>query len=103
MKRPPAPPSKWSNASPEPVFLGIDIGTSSVKAIIVDDEDNEFASAAAPLQVDRPQPLWSEQHPGDWWKATSAVLDELATSVPRYMEAVAAVGLSGQMLGVTLV
>ena len=84
------------------VFLGIDIGTSSVKAIIVDERDNEVASASAPLRVDRPRPLWSEQNPADWWSATTAALDELAARAPRNMEAVAAIGLSGQMLGVTL-
>jgi xylulokinase len=84
------------------VFLGIDIGTSSVKAIIVDARDQEIASASALLQVKRPQPLWSEQDPRAWWDATAAVLDELATRAPRRMEAVAAIGLSGQMLGVTL-
>ena len=84
------------------MFLGIDIGTSSVKAIIVDERDREIASASAPLRLDRPQPLWSEQDPGDWWSATTAVLDELAARALRHMEAVVAMGLSGQMLGVTL-
>jgi len=84
------------------VFLGIDIGTSSVKGIIVDERDREIASATAPLRVDRPQPLWSEQDPRAWWSATGAVLDELAARAPRHMEAVVAMGLSGQMLGVTL-
>ena len=84
------------------MFLGIDIGTSSVKAIIVDERDHEVASASAPLRVDRPRPLWCEQDPGDWWSATTAALDELAARAPRCMEAVAALGLSGQMLGVTL-
>jgi xylulokinase len=51
------------------LFLGLDIGTSDVKAIIVDAEDREQASAEAPLSIDRPQPLWSEQHPDAWWTA----------------------------------
>ena len=48
------------------LFLGLDIGTSAVKAIIVDAEDRERASAEAPLSIERPQPLWSEQHPDVW-------------------------------------
>jgi len=84
------------------VFLGLDIGTSSVKAIVVDALDREIASASVPLRLDRPQPLWSEQDPRAWWNATVAVLDELAARAPEGMEAVAAIGLSGQMLGVTL-
>lgn len=84
------------------MFLGIDIGTSGVKAILIDADDRELASAAAPLSVDRPRPLWSEQDPDAWWRATADVLDRLAADHPRLMEGVAALGLSGQMLGVTL-
>jgi xylulokinase len=84
------------------MFLGLDIGTSGVKAIIVDEQDREVASATTPLRVDRPQPLWSEQDPDAWWRATETVLDKLAASAPQAMHGVAAIGLSGQMLGVTL-
>lgn len=85
-----------------PAFLGIDVGTSGVKTIIVDEHDRELASASAPLEIQRPQPLWSEQNPEDWWNATAATLDELAAAHPDTMARVAALGLSGQMLGVTL-
>jgi xylulokinase len=82
------------------MFLGIDIGTSAVKGVVVDDRDRVLAEASAPLEVRRPEPLWSEQHPESWWTATQAVIDELAAT--RSMASVTAVGLSGQMLGVTL-
>jgi xylulokinase len=85
------------------LFLGLDIGTSAVKAIIVDDEDREQASVEAPLAIDRPQPLWSEQHPDAWWTAAAAVLDRLAAGHPKLMSGVVALGLSGQMLGVALI
>jgi xylulokinase len=85
------------------LFLGLDIGTSSVKAIIVDAGDDEMASAEAPLTIARPQPLWSEQHPDAWWAATTQVLDKLAAERPELMAGIAALGLSGQMLGVALV
>jgi xylulokinase len=85
------------------LYLGLDIGTSAVKAIIVDAEDRELASAEAPLSIDRPRPLWSEQHPDAWWTAAAAVLDRLAADHPKLMSGIAAIGLSGQMLGVTLV
>jgi xylulokinase len=65
------------------LFIGLDIGTSAVKAIIVDAEDREQASAEAPLSIDRPQPLWSEQHPDAWWTAAAAVLDRLAADHPN--------------------
>jgi xylulokinase len=82
------------------MFLGIDIGTSAVKGVLVDERDRVAAEASAPLAVQRPQPLWSEQDPESWWNATQAVIDALATAHP--MAGVAAIGLSGQMLGVTL-
>lgn len=85
-----------------PAFLGIDVGTSGVKTIIVDAHDRELASAGAPLEVQRPRPLWSEQDPDAWWDATAATLDRLAADHPDLMARVAAIGLSGQMLGVAL-
>ena len=48
------------------MYLGIDIGTSSVKAVIVDDKDTVVEQASAPLNVSRPQAGWSEQNPADW-------------------------------------
>jgi xylulokinase len=82
------------------MFLGIDIGTSAVKGVIVDEDDRVRAEASAALTVQRPQPLWSEQDPESWWIATEAVIERLGSTQP--MSGVTAIGLSGQMLGVTL-
>ena len=60
------------------MFLGIDIGTSSVKSVLIDDRQAIVGSAIAALSVLRPHPGWSEQMPGDWWQATCATLDDLA-------------------------
>ena len=84
------------------MHLGIDIGTSGVKAVLVDAADCVVAEAAAPLFVSRPRPLWSEQAPEDWWQAVVAALDALAAKASAEMAAVRGVGLSGQMLGVAL-
>ncbi|HEY2872502.1 MAG TPA: FGGY family carbohydrate kinase [Reyranella sp.] len=84
------------------MFLGLDIGTSGVKAVVVDEHDRVVAQAAAPLAVSRPQPLWAEQDPEEWWQAVTTALDALAAEAPRAMAAVQAIGLSGQMLGVAL-
>lgn len=81
------------------MFLGIDIGTSSVKAVIVDEHDVVVEQATAPLTVSRPQPSWSEQDPADWWNATNTAVKSLSA---RYRRAVQAIGLSGQMHGATL-
>ena len=84
------------------MYLGIDIGTSSVKAVLVDADQVIVASAAAPLEVDRPRSGWSEQDADSWWTATESVLDELAAAHPGEVAAVRGIGLSGQMHGATL-
>ena len=58
--------------------------------------------ASAPLALSHPLPLWSEQAPQDWWQAVVDSLDALASQAPAAMAAVRGIGLSGQMLGVTL-
>ena len=81
------------------MYLGLDIGTSGVKAVLVDAEQSIVDQASAPLSVSRPRPLWSEQDPADWWKATNAAVLKLDS---RARAAVEAIGLSGQMHGATL-
>ncbi|WP_138422187.1 xylulokinase [Maritimibacter alexandrii] len=82
------------------MYLGIDLGTSGVKAVVLDDDQRIVAQATAPLSVSRPADLWSEQDPADWIKATKTVLDSLA--VNGGLEKVQGIGLSGQMHGATL-
>lgn len=81
------------------MFLGIDIGTSGVKAAIVDAGGAVIDQASAPLAVSRPQDLWSEQDPDDWWRATEAAVTALDAKSRAVVEGV---GLSGQMHGATL-
>lgn len=81
------------------MFLGIDIGTSSVKAVITNAGGDVIEQAIAPLPISRPKPLWSEQNPADWWEATNKAVLELS---PDRRKTVLAVGLSGQMHGATL-
>ena len=81
------------------MYLGIDIGTSSVKAVLVDEKDTVVEQASAPLNVSRPHAGWSEQNPSDWWSATNAAVKALPAGLRK---AVKAVGLSGQMHGATL-
>ncbi len=84
------------------MYLGIDLGTSSVKSLLVDESETVLGAASAPLGVARPAPGWSEQAPGDWVAATFATLDDLAHRYPVPMSAVRGIGLSGQMHGATL-
>lgn len=81
------------------MYLGIDIGTSAVKALIVDDQGQVLAQSHAPLTVSRLRPLWSEQDPAQWWQATQQAVLALDPDLRR---AVRVMGLSGQMHGATL-
>ena len=49
------------------MYIGIDLGTSEVKVLLLDSQHQVQAQASTPLQVSRPQRLWSEQAPADWW------------------------------------
>jgi xylulokinase len=84
------------------MFLGIDLGTSEVKALLVDPAGRTVASAGAPLEVQRPQPRWSEQAPEAWWEATLSAVGSLRRSHPAALAATRGIGLSGQMHGATL-
>ena len=84
------------------MYLGIDLGTSGIKAVLVDDAENVLASHTEPLESARPHAGWSEQRPEDWWQATLRALDAMATQHPSEMAAVRGIGLSGQMHGAGL-
>lgn len=84
------------------MYLGIDIGTSSVKAILVDDSQRLVDQESAPLSVERPRPLWSEQDPDAWWQATNTAMAALKERQGAALSDVAGIGLSGQMHGATL-
>jgi xylulokinase len=84
------------------MYLGIDLGTSGIKAVLVDGAETVRASHTEPLEIARPHPGWSEQTPEDWWQATLRALDAIAASHPSEMAAVRGIGLSGQMHGAVL-
>ncbi|MBP9181786.1 MAG: xylulokinase [Fuscovulum sp.] len=80
------------------VHVGIDLGTSGIKAVLIEDLSRVVAVAAEPVAVSRPQVGWSEQDPDLWVSTVLACLDRLAAEAPREMAAVRGIGLSGQML-----
>ena len=82
------------------MFIGLDLGTSSLKGLVIDDAQNIFAESIVPLQVTRPYDGWSEQAPQDWLDAVEAVMEALAKQVD--LSGVRAIGLSGHMHGATL-
>lgn len=81
------------------MYLGLDLGTSGLKGVLIDDDQRVVAEATAPLSVSRPQDGWSEQSPADWIAAAEAVIGTLP-AVAR--TAIRGIGLSGQMHGATL-
>lgn len=81
------------------MYLGLDLGTSGLKGILIDEGQAVLAEATAPLTVSRPADGWSEQAPHDWIAAAEAVLDALAA---HGLGQVRGIGLSGQMHGATL-
>jgi xylulokinase len=84
------------------MYLGIDLGTSGIKAVLVDETETVRASHTEALDVSRPHSGWSEQNPEDWWQGTLRALDALAAGHPGAMAAVRGIGLSGQMHGAVL-
>jgi len=84
------------------MFLGIDLGTSEVKVLLLDAQHQIVAGTGEALSLSRPQPLWSEQHPAQWWQATDTALQRLAREQPVAMAQVQGIGLSGQMHGAVL-
>jgi xylulokinase len=82
------------------MYLGLDLGTSGLKGLLIDETQGVVAEAAAPLGVSRPAPGWSEQSPADWIAAAEAVMEALSRSAG--LGAVRAIGLSGHMHGATL-
>lgn len=84
------------------MYLGLDLGTSGVKALLIDADQRPVASATGELDVSRPHDGWSEQDPADWIAAAEAAVGTLKVSHPAALAAVRGIGLSGQMHGATL-
>lgn len=84
------------------MYLGLDIGTSSVKGVLIGANQKIIASASSPLGVSRPHPGWSEQNPQHWWQACNSVMKTLARAKPKAIAAIEGIGLSGQQHGATL-
>jgi len=85
----------------KPVSIGIDLGTSGLKAIAVTAEGQSVAEASASYPLHTPRPGWTEQNPQDWVAAARAVLSELSGKLRGAAYEAIALGLSGQMHGAT--
>ena len=84
------------------MFLGIDVGTSEVKVLLLNADHHVIGVSGSSLEVSRPQAGHSEQDPAAWWTATQSASAQLKSKFPTEYAAVKAVGLSGQMHGAVL-
>ncbi|WP_377296717.1 xylulokinase [Rhizobium sp. SGZ-381] len=85
------------------MYLGLDLGTSGVKAMLIDANQRVIGSATAAIDVSRPHPGWSEQDPADWIRATEEAVAGLKATHGAALAAVRGIGLSGHMHGATLI
>lgn len=84
------------------VLLGIDISTTGAKALLVAEDGRVVGSATTPLTLSTPKPLWSEQNPYEWWDGVVASIRRVLAETGVNPGAIAAIGLTGQMHGLTL-
>lgn len=83
-------------------FMGIDISTTSAKAIIIDEGGAVQAIGSTPQPISQPYPLWSEQHPADWWDGVVASVRAALDEAGLTGDAIAGIGLTGQMHGLVM-
>lgn len=82
-----------------PIYIGIDLGTSGVRAIAIDHDAHTLGESRAPLPpVSEPRPGWHEQWPQDWWRAVLAALDDLPDVLMQQAQAICVDGTSGTLL-----
>ena len=84
------------------MYLGLDCGTSGLKALLTDEGGEAVASAARSYSPDRPRAGWSEQYPDDWATAMAGAIADLRNSAGKALGALKAIGFSGQMHGAVL-
>nr|MBC8401139.1 xylulokinase [Candidatus Neomarinimicrobiota bacterium] len=81
-------------------YIGLDVGTTTVKALLINSSGKILAEASREYPLSCPQPLWSEQNPEDWWQGSIACISELVKEAGQ--EKIIGIGLSGQMHGLVL-
>ncbi|MBI3976643.1 MAG: xylulokinase [Chloroflexi bacterium] len=83
-------------------LMGIDVGTTGTRAVVVDESGRVAGSATAEYPLHTPRPLWAEQDPADWWRATTLAIRGAVAAAGISGRAVRGIGLSGQMHGLVL-
>jgi xylulokinase len=84
-------------------MIGIDVGTTGTKAILIDKNGKLIASALEEYPLSTPHPKWAEQDPIDWWRATVKTIATVVSKSKVKPDEIQSVGLSGQMHGLVLI
>lgn len=84
-------------------LLGIDVSTTAVKALLIDERGEVAANASQTHPLHTPHPLWCEQDPADWWRGVTIAVPQALEQAGVAAEQVAAVGLTGQMHGLVMI
>lgn len=82
------------------LYIGIDLGTSSVKLLLSDEQGNIIKTATREYPLIFPREGWSEQNPADWWEGTKSALDEICQSIDKSL--IKGIGVAGQMHGLVI-
>ena len=85
-----------------PYMMGIDVGTTGARAIVVDERGHLVGAATAEYPLYTPKPLWAEQDPEDWWRASKAAIRGALAKAGIAGDEVGGIGLTGQMHGLVL-
>jgi xylulokinase len=80
-------------------LLGLDVGTSGAKAVLIAEDGQVLATASEEYPLSTPQPLWSEQDPADWWRGSQIVLRRVVVESGVAAAEIVGLGLTGQMHG----
>ena len=83
-------------------FLGLDISTTSSKALLIDHNGEVLGTASTPHDLSSPKPLWSEQDPEQWWVAAAQSIRNVLSQTGIPTSSIEAIGLTGQMHGLVL-
>ncbi len=83
-------------------FMGLDISTTSAKALIMDERGAVLAVGSKAQPISQPKPLWSEQNPRDWWEGMVVAIREALAQAKLTGDAIKAIGLTGQMHGLVM-
>src|SRR5512137_1067351 len=83
-------------------FIGLDVGTTGSKAILINEQGKILATHTSEYPMFTPKPLWTEQNPEDWWRASCEAFRAVAAKSAIPVSEIKGIGLTGQMHGLVI-